>query len=96
MRDRVRNRFMRHVGELARIREDRGEWDEAVSCHERCLEVEPLAEGTYRRLMLCHRETGRRAEAMDVYDRCRSTFQAELGRDPSPETHVIFKTLLEP
>ena len=36
----------------------------------------------------------RQAEAVEVYDRCRKTFRAELEVDPSPETTAIYESLL--
>jgi len=58
-RERLRNRFLRAVGGLARYWEDRGEWDKAADYYQRALEADTLAEGLYRRLMLCCRELGR-------------------------------------
>ncbi|MBP7392910.1 MAG: bacterial transcriptional activator domain-containing protein [Zoogloea sp.] len=37
------------------------------------IEVEPVAESFYRRLMSCYAQLGRRAEALAVYQRCRQS-----------------------
>ncbi|RFU38906.1 AfsR family transcriptional regulator, partial [Actinomadura logoneensis] len=44
----------------------------------------PLREGFQRLLMLALHRSGRRAEAIEVFERSRSLLDAELGLDPSP------------
>ena len=95
MRGRLRNKFLRSLGELARFWEERDDWEHAALCFERGIDVDPTAEGLYRHLMICHRELDRNAEAVDVYDRLRSTLRAERDIDPSPETTSIYKALIE-
>jgi DNA-binding SARP family transcriptional activator len=94
LRERLRNKFERCVGELARYFEAAGEWDQAIDCYTRSLEADELAEAFYRRLMLCYRELGRQAEAVDVYNTCKRVFNAELNIDPSPETRAVYERVL--
>ena len=46
-----------------------------------------------RRLMVCYRELGEPAEALNVYRRCREMLSIVLGVKPSPETEAIRATL---
>ena len=94
LRERLRNKFERCVGELARYFETAGEWELAVDCYIRSLEADELAEAFYRRLMLCYRELGRQAEAVDVYNTCKRVFNAELNIEPSPETKAVYERVL--
>ena len=94
LRERMRNKFERCVGELARYFEAAGEWEQAVDCYIRSLEADDLAEAFYRRLMLCYRELGRQAEAVDVYNTCKRIFNAELNIEPSPETRAVYERVL--
>ena len=57
------------------------------------LEVDELAEESYRRLMTCHARLGRRAEALAVYTRCRDMLAAGLDVAPSAETEALHRTL---
>jgi branched-chain amino acid transport system substrate-binding protein len=57
--------------------------------------LEPYREDGYRRLMQAHALAGNRAEALRVYERCRSFLADELGAYPSPETQAIHRQLLE-
>ena len=93
LRDRLRQQFVRAVTALARRLAAAGEHEQAIGCCERCLEAEPLAEGLYRQLMQCHAELGRRAEAIEVYERCRRALAAAHGVEPSAETRQVVERL---
>ena len=75
--------------------EEREEWERAADYYERGVEADHLAEGLYRRLMLCYREIGRIAQAIDIYDRLRFTLEAERATEPAPETTVIYRRLVD-
>jgi len=45
-------------------------------------------------LMLCRRRSGRTAEALDGYRRCRDILSITLGVQPSAETQAIYRSLL--
>jgi DNA-binding SARP family transcriptional activator len=94
MRERLRSRFVRAIGDIGRYWQQSGEWERAVDCFQRSLDADGLAEGFYRHLMLCYRELGRSAEAIDVYERCRKTLAAALSVPPSRETTVLYERLL--
>ena len=90
-RERLRNRFLRALGAIARLWEDRDAHAHVPDLYERALEIEPLSETLYRRLMLCYHALGRQAEAIEAYERCAATLRAELGTAPSPETTAIYE-----
>ena len=92
-RERLRNRFVRAMGDIGRYWQQAGEWDRSVDYFQRSLEADNLAEGFYRHLMLCYRQLGRQAEAIDIYERCRKTFSAVLSTAPSRETTAIYESL---
>jgi LuxR family maltose regulon positive regulatory protein len=94
-RERLRNRFVRVMGDIGHYWQQAGHWDRAVDYFQRSLEADHLAEGFYRHLMLCYRQLGRKAEAIDVYQRCRKTFSAVLSVEPSRETTALYESLLQ-
>jgi DNA-binding SARP family transcriptional activator len=93
-RERLRNRFVRAMSDIAHYWQQSGQWERAVDYFQRSLEADHLAEGFYRHLMLCYRQLGRNAEAIDVYQRCRKTFSAVLSVEPSRETTAIYERLV--
>ena len=92
-RDRARSRFLRSVSDLARHWEGRNLWARAVQSYERGLEIDPLAEDLYRRLMQCHVAQGHAADAARVYMRCRELLAGQLDMPPSTETQALFESL---
>jgi ABC-type transport system substrate-binding protein/DNA-binding SARP family transcriptional activator len=71
-----------------------GDASEAVRWAEQAVALEPFREAGYRRLMEAHAAAGNRAEALQVYERCRLLLAEELGAYPSPETDSIYRQLL--
>lgn len=93
LRERLRSRFIRNLIWLGRYREDQKEWEEAIECYRRGLEIDEAVEEFYQQLMICYRELGCRTEALSCYHRCRKTIFTTLGIDPSFKTEAIYKTL---
>ncbi len=91
-RERLRSRFVRVMTEVGRFWQDAGQWQRAVECFERCLEADPLAESFYRHLIVCHQRLERRAEAIEIYHRCRKTLAA-FGIEPAAETRALYAKL---
>jgi DNA-binding SARP family transcriptional activator len=92
-RDRLRAKFQRLVLTLGAALESEQLWTRAAETYQRALEVDNLQEDIYRRLMICLREQGERAGAMNVYRRCRDLLSIVLGVVPSPETEAIARSL---
>ena len=92
-RDRYKAKFGRAVSLIGGLLEARGEWDQAAVLFSRALELDNLAEPLYRRLMVCYRELGEPAEALNAYRRCREMLSIVLGVKPSPETETVRASL---
>lgn len=92
-RERLRSEFIRAIGNHGRRLEQSGRWEEAAGRYQKAVEVDPLVEELYRRLMVCHQRSGRRAEALAVYQRCRKVLGTVLRIEPSPETEAIGRAL---
>ncbi len=84
-RERLRSRYL----DLFDIYSDAlavvGKWDEAARWLEQALDLDPLGEELYRRLMRCHVARGRRSHALAVFEQCRQVLHSELGVEPSGE-----------
>lgn len=92
-RERLRSLFRRHVVVVGQQLEDRYQWNQTIELYQHALDIDPLAEEVYQRLMLAERELGRIAEALDIYRRCRETLSAALGIRPSAATEAIHRSL---
>ena len=61
----------------------------ALQIGQRLLELDPLSEVNYRRLMRLHSLVDDRAAALEVYERCRALLARELGVEPLRETSEL-------
>jgi DNA-binding SARP family transcriptional activator len=93
-RERLLNKFLHIVSRLGSYLQQRGQWEQAVECYQRALEVDDLSEDFYQNLMVCYQQLGQHAEAIGVYNRCRKILSATLGIEPSPKTETIYKAIL--
>lgn len=93
-RDRLKAKFVRAVTTAGQWFEEHGRWDQCAELYGRALELDNLAEGLHRRLMITYRELGEPAEALKVYRRCREMLSIVLGIAPSAETEAIRASLL--
>jgi DNA-binding SARP family transcriptional activator len=92
-REQIRKRFTRYTSQVVDYFNSNGCQAEAIALLERGLETDDRSESLYRQLMLCHVEQGRKAEAIEVYNRCRTTLEGRLGVTPSPETEKIYQQI---
>lgn len=95
-REQLRSRFLHTLEHLGRHYEERADWNHAIRSYQRGLEIEPLAETLYYRLMCCYRSLDQPAEALAIYRRCRHALSTLLGIAPSRETEALRAALDTP
>jgi DNA-binding SARP family transcriptional activator len=91
--ERIRSKFIRSIIKLATYWDQAGEYEKAIECYKKGIEVEILSEELHQRLMVCLDKCGHRAEAMSQYNRLSKVFSKVLGIEPSSETKKIYKEL---
>jgi DNA-binding SARP family transcriptional activator len=92
-RERLRRLWLSLVRCVGDYHEARGEGDRACELYQDTVDMDPLAEEVYRRLMRCQQKAGESAEAMHTYHCCREQLVAVLGVAPSAETERLYNTL---
>lgn len=95
-RERLRARTLRLIETAARFLEQAKVHDQALECYSKGLEIDPLAEPFYRGLIRVYGATGRRAEALHAYDRCRNVLAAQLKVTPSAATEALVQVVRLP
>jgi two-component SAPR family response regulator len=93
MRERLRSKFIHNLIEIGRLWETRGDWELAIECYQKGIDVDDLVEVFYQRLMSCCLETQRLSEGMSIYRRCRQTMSVKLSLRPEPETESLYRAL---
>ena len=92
-RERTRIKYSRVATRLGRYLEERDEHEKAIDCYLKALDIDDLAEEVYAGLMKCYETAGRRADAVSLYERCRSALSQGLGVEPSPEIEAVYKRI---
>jgi predicted ATPase len=71
-----------------------GRLEPAVRAALRLLALDPLEEAVHRTLMRLLFRQGRRAAALQQYQRCVGALQRELGTEPEEETRELYRQIL--
>jgi DNA-binding SARP family transcriptional activator/tetratricopeptide (TPR) repeat protein len=79
---------------LCGARANKGDLAAAVQGARRRIQLQPLAEASYRALMQLQADLGDRAGAVSTYHHCASVLERELGIIPDPATRLVFQRLL--
>lgn len=85
-RERLHSLYVRAESELVRCYGYNERYEDAIAAARRILVADPFRESVFRSLALLFVLNGQRGDALRLYDRWRSSFRAELGIDPMPQT----------
>jgi ATP/maltotriose-dependent transcriptional regulator MalT/DNA-binding SARP family transcriptional activator len=92
-RERLRSKFIRLIIPAGVHWEQQLQWQKAAEIFQKGIEVDGLAEEFYQHLMVCYQELGRRAEAVSIYNRCRTLLLSSLGIPPSRKTEDLYRSI---
>jgi DNA-binding SARP family transcriptional activator len=87
---RLKTKFERLVSALSMHLEHQMRFADAIDICLRALELDPLNELLYRRLMSCYLKRGEIAGAMRTYLRCREALAKGLAAPISSETERLY------
>lgn len=94
-RDKLRGILARALECRAEVYIWNGEHNLAVEAAQEAVAMNPFRESAYRLLMRGHAAAGNSAEALRVYERCRSLISEELGVAPSRQTKSTYAEILK-
>jgi DNA-binding SARP family transcriptional activator len=93
LRERLRSKFVRAVRAYSARCDRLGQRDLAIAVYRRAIEIDPLAEELYHRLMTEYNALGQAAEAVALYRRCRLMLGKLLGVTPGLQTRELYDTI---
>lgn len=93
-RERLQSKFLRALGSIGHYWEQNKDWVQARELYLKGLELNPMIETLYQRLMICHREMGQLSEALIVYRRCHDALATHLNITPCRHTDAIRHSLI--
>jgi len=94
-RERLRRKYLDVIAGVCDYSGSVGGWDKAAEYCEKAIYADEHAEEFYRRLMLCHLHSGRRAQAISVYQRCSKILFASFGLRPDEKTEAVYKEIMK-
>jgi DNA-binding SARP family transcriptional activator len=89
----LRSKFLRSTERLGQYWQEINQYEKALDCYLKGLEVDDLAEEFYQGLMNCYQRLARIADVRAVYQRYRKTFST-LGLDPSIKIEALYQKIL--
>jgi DNA-binding SARP family transcriptional activator len=93
-REKLKSRFIRSLEQVCDAFEQHRQCHLAIDYYRKGIEVDPLSEAFYQRLMKCYAQRGRKIEAIAVYQQCQRLFKALTGFEPSAATSAIYQQVL--
>ena len=93
-REALRERYLGLLMESAEVLSDQGEHAQVVDIAGAVTAADPFHEGAHRTLMTALAASGRRYEALAVFDRLRESLADEYAADPEPATRRLYRDLL--
>ncbi|MGD8570080.1 MAG: bacterial transcriptional activator domain-containing protein [Gammaproteobacteria bacterium] len=91
--EKIKSKFMRCLIQVCDYFERQELCHLAIDYYRKGIEVEPLSEEFYLRLMKCYIKRERRVEAIAIYQQCARIFNALTGCSPSADTTAVYRQL---
>ncbi|MDX1430939.1 MAG: BTAD domain-containing putative transcriptional regulator [Gammaproteobacteria bacterium] len=93
LREHLRGKVLRLLGKIDRNAKTPSQLEAATGYYERAIDADPVCEGLYRNLMILYDALDRRADALNVFHRCRTVLTTTLRASPSLETVALYEKL---
>lgn len=92
-REQIGRQLLAALRRLAEHAEHHGEYERAIACAHRQLELEPWDEEARQQLMRTLALSGQRSAALAQYETGRRLLRRELGIEPAPETTALYERI---
>ena len=93
--ERIRREFAGALQALMRCHSAAGQFEHAIECARRWVDLDPLSELSHQELMKAYGWTGQRASAQGQYRECVRVLEQELGVSPLDETTQLYRAIME-
>jgi DNA-binding SARP family transcriptional activator len=94
-RERLRSLYLKSLAHLLGYYGHNGGYDKALACGHRILNLDPLREEIHREMMRLYVDCGRRAQAIQQYEKCCNLLEEELDVPPMEETQALRSQIIE-
>jgi RNA polymerase sigma factor (sigma-70 family) len=87
--------YLSALSTVINLEASQSNYNRAIFYARRYLRINELAEDVHRQLMMLHLLTGDRPGALQQYERCVHVLKRELGIEPLPETHAVYRAIMD-
>jgi DNA-binding SARP family transcriptional activator len=94
-REELRKLYINLLYKIADIQEKRGTSKIAIDCYKKIIQIDPLAEHVYRKLMTLYSSRRMQTEAIKLYKDCCKALQDGLDAEPETLTTSIYRKIKE-
>jgi len=94
-RERLRQFYINIVEELSEMLEENKDIDDAIQMVRQLIRLDQLSERYYQHLIRLYITKRDKARAVRVYHQCVEILEKELGMDPSHETQILYREIME-
>lgn len=94
-REELRKLYIGLLYKIADIQEKRGTSKIAIDCYNKIIQIDPLSEQVYQRLMILYSNRRMHTEAIKVYHNCRKALLEGLDTEPETLTISIYRKIME-
>lgn len=94
-REELQKLYISLLYKIADIQEKRGTSKVAIDCYKKIIQIDPLSEQVYQRLMILYSNRSMHTEAIKVYQDCRKALLEGLDVEPEALTTSIYRKIIE-
>lgn len=95
-RDQLRFQYMRIVEWYGALLQRNHDAAGVIDCYQKAIEIEPLTEVFYQKLIEIYLQFDRQSEALAMYHYCNQFFMTQLGVKPSSALESLYQQIVSP
>jgi DNA-binding SARP family transcriptional activator/CRP-like cAMP-binding protein len=94
-REELRKIYISLLNRIADIQERRGTSRTAIDCYKKIIQIDPLSEQAYQKLMTLYSNKHMHTEALRIYKDCQKALREGLDTEPEALTTSLYNKIIE-
>lgn len=94
-REELKSKYIELLHRTAHLHDRQGSFKKAIDCFKKVIQVDPLLEESYQKLMTLYSAKGLTNEALKTYQACKKVLMKEFKTTPDATTDAIYNKILE-
>jgi DNA-binding SARP family transcriptional activator len=94
-REELKAKYIELLNKMAKLHEKQGSLKKAMECYKKAIQVDPLIEESYQKLMTFYSNKGMYNDALRIYEDCKKALKKELKTEPDSTTTAIYRKVFE-